>query len=202
MPGFKEAGLDDRAIAAVLTFVRRAWDNTADPVQPALVQQVRAATADRQLPWTAAELLGVTPSTREPELIRPAASGELALPARLAVCFGERLAYRPALDILAPWRKENDVAIWRVELPTESVYNVFITLAADAASKGDKFVIETESARLHGTVPATGAYENFQELRVGQLKLRAGINRILLRPDGKLRAELADIKSLRLTPKP
>jgi mono/diheme cytochrome c family protein/glucose/arabinose dehydrogenase len=199
MPGFKDVGLiDDRAVAAVLTYVRRAWDNAADPVEPALVAKVRAATVDRHLPWTVEELLGVAPSGREPEVIRPNAAGELILPAKLAVCFGERLGYRPALDILGPWRKENDVATWRVEAPAEAVYEVSITLAADAASKGDQFLIESELGRVAGAVPATGGYDNFQELRVGELKLRAGINRILLRPEGKLRAELADIRGLRL----
>lgn len=201
MPGFREAGLtDNRSVAAVLTYIRRAWDNAGDPVEPAQVEQVRTRTQDRRLPWTAAELLGVG-KQEEPELITPAASGELILPARLAHCFGEKLAYRPALDILAPWRKENDVATWRVQAPAEKVYEVFVTLAADAASKGDRFLIESESGRVSGAVPATGGYERFQEIRVGEMKLRAGINRILLRPEGKLRAELADIKCLRLKPK-
>lgn len=205
MPGFRDAGLTNaQNVAAVLTYVRRAWDNAAEPVDPAFVEPIRAATADRQLPWTAAELLGVVPGLGdrigEPPLIRPKSNGELLLVARQAVCYGERLAYRPALDIIAPWRKENDVATWRVEVPGEAVYAVYITLAADQDSTGDRFVIESETGRLGGTVPATGGYDQFREIRVGELKLLDGIRRILVRPDGKLRAELADVKGLRLVP--
>lgn len=201
MPGFAEAGLDDRAAAAVLTYVRRAWDNLADPVEPALAAAVRQATADRQLPWTAAELLGVAgtgPAAAEPELIRPDGRGDLILPARLAVCFGERLAYRPALDILAPWRREHDIATWRVEAPAAGEYEVFITLAADEASEGDHFFVESDAGRVRGAVRSTGGYDRFEEQAVGRLALRAGVNRILVRPDGPLRVELADVRGLRL----
>lgn len=203
MPGFGEAGLSDRTIAALLTYVRRAWDNTADPVEPDLVATVRADTADRHLPWTAAELLDL-PSDIAPAfeagIIHPHADGTLHLPARLAACFGERLAYRPALDILAPWRREHDIATWRVHVPEAADYTVFITLAADDASTGDHFLVESDAGRVRGTVQSTGGYDRFREFPVGTLPLRAGLNRILVRPDGPLRAELADVRSLRLSP--
>ena len=48
--------LTDEQIAAVLTYVRREWGQTASPVDPATVAQTRAATADRTRPWTNAEL--------------------------------------------------------------------------------------------------------------------------------------------------
>jgi mono/diheme cytochrome c family protein/glucose/arabinose dehydrogenase/HEAT repeat protein len=48
--------LSDADIAAVLTYLRRAWGQTASPIDPALVQQVRTATAGRTRPWTPQEL--------------------------------------------------------------------------------------------------------------------------------------------------
>lgn len=48
--------LNDEKIAGVLTYVRRAWGNTADPISPRQVAQVRAATGNRTQPWTEAEL--------------------------------------------------------------------------------------------------------------------------------------------------
>ena len=47
---------------------------------------------------------------------------------------------------------------------------------------------------------SSGNYETFREVPVGRLMLRAGVNRILMRPDGPLRQELADVRALRLTP--
>lgn len=48
--------LKDPELAAVLTYVRSAWGNKAAPVTPATVAAIRAATASRTTPWTAAEL--------------------------------------------------------------------------------------------------------------------------------------------------
>ncbi|MGH9162012.1 MAG: c-type cytochrome, partial [Vicinamibacteraceae bacterium] len=48
--------LSDDQIAAALTYVRRAWGQTASPVDPALVKQMRALSADRTRPWTEEEL--------------------------------------------------------------------------------------------------------------------------------------------------
>jgi mono/diheme cytochrome c family protein len=205
MPGFGEAALTtDDALAAVLTYIRRAWDNRAEPVAPAIVAGVRERTAGRTLPWTAAELLGVTGAESfgmgSAEPIRPDASGTLLLPARLATCFGERLAYRPALDIVAPWRRENDVAVWQIETSAPAHFEIWANLAADEASAGDRFHIETETGRVAGVVEETGSYSNFREQRVGIMALPAGVQRILMRPAGPLKAELCDLRGLRLSP--
>ncbi len=55
MPPWK-AALDDEAIAGVLTFIRRSWGHDASPVTPAVVAEARAATANRQEPWSDADL--------------------------------------------------------------------------------------------------------------------------------------------------
>jgi mono/diheme cytochrome c family protein/glucose/arabinose dehydrogenase len=49
-------GLNDDQIAGSLTYIRRQWGNTAAPVDPSLVKDVRAQTATRTKPWTDAEL--------------------------------------------------------------------------------------------------------------------------------------------------
>ena len=48
--------LSDEQIAAVLTYVRREWGNTASPVAPADVKEVRGMTASRTRPWTEEEI--------------------------------------------------------------------------------------------------------------------------------------------------
>ncbi len=57
MPGQKDNPvLTDENIAAILTYVRREWDNGAGVVSAATVTKVRASTSDRALPWTVKEL--------------------------------------------------------------------------------------------------------------------------------------------------
>lgn len=46
----------DGDVAAVATYLRRAWGHGADPVHPDLVAQVRAAIEDRKGPWSIEEL--------------------------------------------------------------------------------------------------------------------------------------------------
>ncbi len=55
MPPWK-GQLSDAEIAAVLTYVRSSFGNSADAVSATEVQQQRAATASRTSPWTVQEL--------------------------------------------------------------------------------------------------------------------------------------------------
>lgn len=56
MPAFGKK-FDDRQLAAVLTYVRQAWGNSAPAVDEATVKAVREATAERNRVWSAPELL-------------------------------------------------------------------------------------------------------------------------------------------------
>lgn len=55
------AALPDDQIAAILTYVRSAWGNQAGPVTTDQVKTIRAAVADRAMPWTAPEILKLHP---------------------------------------------------------------------------------------------------------------------------------------------
>ncbi len=50
---------DDEQFAAVMTYIRRAWGNVADPVDAKVVEGVRAISGERYEPWTADELADV-----------------------------------------------------------------------------------------------------------------------------------------------
>ena len=54
----------DEEYAAVLTYIRRAWDNTADPVTPSQVGAIRSKLPKRSRTWTQEELelVGMPPS--------------------------------------------------------------------------------------------------------------------------------------------
>jgi len=200
MPGLG-AVFDDEKLASVLTFVRRAWGNAAPPVEPDLIAAVRKEAAARTLPWRAEELAVATAAASAAPPIRPSPGGELHLPASAAAVYAQKLAYRPSLDVLAPWRIADDVAEWRVEVANGGVFDASVLLAADDASAGDQFAIETDGSRAIGTVLSSGGYDTFRESPAGALTLRTGVNRVLLRPHGALRQELADVRAVRLVPR-
>ena len=74
MPPWKTF-LSDEEVAAVLTYVRSAWENEASAVTPQEVSLVRKATADRTSAWTAEEL------KKKENLGIPGSFGFLAAPA-------------------------------------------------------------------------------------------------------------------------
>lgn len=188
--------LDDAKLADVLSYIRNAWGNEAAPITAAQIAAVREQTKDRKMPWTADTLLQV--DVRADNARQPDADGVLVLPASVAKTYGQKLAYRPSLDVLAPWRIETDVAEWTLQIPADAEYEVLVTLAADDASAGDSYVIEAESTSLKSTVKSTGGYESFAEQSAGTIKLKAGVQKLLLRPDGALKQELADVRAVKL----
>jgi mono/diheme cytochrome c family protein len=188
--------LDDAKLADVLSYIRNAWGNEATPITAAQVAAVREQTKDRKMPWTADTLLQV--DVRGENALQPDADGILTLPASAAKTYGQKLAYRPSLNVLAPWRIETDVAEWTIQIPADGDYEVLVTLAADDASAGDAYVIEAETATARGIVKATGGYETFTEQSAGTLKLKSGVQKLLMRPDGALKQELADVRMMRL----
>ena len=48
--------LDDQQLAAILTYIRRAWGHQAESVSPEVIERVRAESRGRQAPWTVDEL--------------------------------------------------------------------------------------------------------------------------------------------------
>ena len=71
MPAFGPQ-LSDQAIAAILTYIRTAWGNSASPVAPDEVAATRHATAGRTAAWTASELLSITADDYTPPATSPA----------------------------------------------------------------------------------------------------------------------------------
>ena len=57
MPPLK--GFTDEQIASILTYARREWEHTADPVATETVTKIREATKDREAAWTEKELLKI-----------------------------------------------------------------------------------------------------------------------------------------------
>ena len=54
-----EAALNDKKIAAVLTYIRQEWGNKAGPITPAQVAAAKKEFAAKKVSWTEAELLQI-----------------------------------------------------------------------------------------------------------------------------------------------
>ncbi len=60
LPNMPSVGvMTSEELAAILTYIRRAWGHEADPVAPHAVTRVRDTNVDRTTPWTEKELLEI-----------------------------------------------------------------------------------------------------------------------------------------------
>jgi mono/diheme cytochrome c family protein/glucose/arabinose dehydrogenase len=200
MPGIGSSGVvNDEDLAAILTYIRRAWGNTADPIAPEFMVAERQASADRKFPWTASELAGKAAApTLAP--IHPNEKGEFILSAKSAKLFAERLRYHQDLDILGPWTNESDAALWLIDVPAAGRYHVDLHYAMDDTNSGNIWRLESDAGSLEGEVVSTGGFDKFVEKDAGVLDLNKGSNRILMRSAGELEGELIDLRTIRLEP--
>ncbi len=200
MPGLADSGIfNDREFAAILTFIRRAWGNRGDPISPSLITQQRKLSKNRTLPWTAEEFKGKAAPVRT-QSIQANQKGIFVLQAQVAELLAQRLRYHPNLDLIGPWVLEGDAAMWQVDSKNPGTYRVKILYAMDDKNKGNSFVIESNLSYLSGKVASTGGFDKFVEEDFGAIKLKKGINRILMRPKGAPKGELIDLRTMRLVP--
>jgi putative heme-binding domain-containing protein len=135
-----------------------------------------------------------------PELVQVSPDGALRLYAKYAEIYGKSLVLEPTYGNLGFWHNEDDHAIWTVRVPRAGRYAVWFDCACDADNSGNTYVLEADDESLTGTVASTGGWETYRQARVGELTLRAGHRRIVIRPAGKLRGYLIDLKGIRLVP--
>lgn len=203
MPGLGYGGaIDDQEIAAILTFIRRAWGNRADPVPASVVSKTREAAADRKFPWTAQELgdSGIDEKSAVLNIVKSKADGTIILTAKLATVLASKLRYHDDLDLLGPWVVQSDAALWHLQAPASGRYQVQLLHACDDKNAGNEFVIETDLSQLNGKIGSTGGFDQFKEVEIGAVDLKEGTNRLLMRPTGPLTGELVDLRQIRLKP--
>ncbi len=98
------------------------------------------------------------------------------------------------------WHGVNDVAEWRVEIPTAATFDVYLDYACDAHSAGNELLIEGGDAPVRWKVESTGAWSKYRTVKIGTIKLAAGEGRIVVHPAGPLRGALIDLKAVSLVP--
>ncbi len=135
-----------------------------------------------------------------PEVVQAAADGSLKLTPAACEIYGPTLVLEKQYGNLGWWSSEDDQAAWTAEVKQPGRYAVWLEWACDPSSAGNRFLLDAGDSRLTGTVAGTGNWDTYKQARVGALRLEAGRQRIVMRPDGKVRGALIDLKSIRLVP--
>lgn len=97
------------------------------------------------------------------------------------------------------WFTAKDRVEWEVDVEKGGEYDVFMEWSVDDKEAGKKFVLESKSGQLTGSVEKTGSWETFKTDNIGTINLEKGDQKIVFRPltDFKEGA-LLDLRQLRL----
>ncbi|MBO0698191.1 MAG: neutral/alkaline non-lysosomal ceramidase N-terminal domain-containing protein [Zavarzinella sp.] len=134
-----------------------------------------------------------------PRLVK-AVDGRLTLRATEAEIYGGEVAFESDFQNIGLWHGDNDRAEWRIAVPQEATFDVYLDYACDAGSAGNELVIEGADPAVRWKVPSTGAWSRYETKKVGTVKLPAGEGRIAVRPAGSLHSALFDLRSVFLVP--
>jgi putative heme-binding domain-containing protein len=138
----------------------------------------------------------------QPEVVQPFNDGSLRLFATQCEIYGSTIVFEEKYRNLGYWSSENDQAVWTMNVVQPGRYAVTLDYACDDGAAGNTFQIELGSQRLSGQVTATGSWDNYRRMKVGDLDLTAGTHRLTFRSQGPLRGPLIDLRDVKLSPTP
>jgi putative membrane-bound dehydrogenase-like protein len=136
----------------------------------------------------------------QPELVKPDKDGSLLLRASNCEIYGSNVLLEKQYGNLGFWRSENDHAVWTAEVPRTGKYAVWLDYACDDGSAGNSYVLQAGLERLTGKVAGTGNWDTYKQVKVGEIQLQAGQQRLVFRSVGRIRTALIDLRSIRLAP--
>ncbi|HWB09938.1 MAG TPA: PVC-type heme-binding CxxCH protein [Pirellulales bacterium] len=137
----------------------------------------------------------------EPKLVRPEGlRGELWLLAKDCEIYGKTLVFEVQYGNLGYWQSDDDHAAWSFEIVRPGRYDLSLDYACDDGAAGQAVAVDIAGQRLTSKVPGTGNWDSYRQLQLGQVELAAGVQPLVVRPDGRLAGPLIDLKSVRLRP--
>jgi putative membrane-bound dehydrogenase-like protein len=161
----------------------------------------KPALADLIAYLSGLRLTGKRFAGNHPEVVH-GRDGTIALLATQCHIYGKEIDYEPELQNIGMWRGDQDHILWNVQLDRPGEYDVYFDYSCHDASAGNRFLVEGGDPVLRGTVVGTGAWNKYQQRKIGTLKVPSGASSIILRPDGPLvREALLDLRGLYLVPR-
>jgi hypothetical protein len=135
-----------------------------------------------------------------PEVVRANPDGSIRLAAHQAEIYGPTVVLEDQYSNLGYWGSEDDHAVWTLHVERPGKYVVTLDYACANDTAGNSYVIQTGLQQLYGKVTGTGTWDQYRQVRVGELTLTAGEQRLTFRSSGKINGHLIDLRLIRLTP--
>ncbi|HLW63819.1 MAG TPA: PVC-type heme-binding CxxCH protein, partial [Gemmataceae bacterium] len=133
-------------------------------------------------------------------VIIKANQGRYLLRATDAAIFGDQIAFEQPFGNIGMWHGQDDHAAWTIDVEKEGSFDVWLDFACANDVAGNAFALEGAKPELRGKVAGTGGWDKYQQQKIGTVRLAAGSQRLIFRPDGPLRGALLDLRVIQLVP--
>jgi hypothetical protein len=135
-----------------------------------------------------------------PQLVTSNESGTLRLTAEHGKAVGPEIKYMPEWRALG-WFTAADKIVWDVKVDQPGDYKVFLEWSVSDEEAGKEFVLETADQKVTGIVDPSGSWETYKIKEVGNIKLKAGGQKIIFRPNKHFdKGAILDFREVKLVP--
>jgi serine/threonine-protein kinase len=117
-----------------------------------------------------------------------------------AAIHGKEIAFEQPFRNIGLWHGADDHATWALSVEKEATFDVWLDWACADAVAGNAWVLEGGRRPLRGKTVGTGGWDRYRQQKVGVLTLPAGTRTLTLRPEGRLRGALLDLRGVHLVP--
>jgi putative heme-binding domain-containing protein len=129
-------------------------------------------------------------------------NGRFLLPARFAEVRGATLKFVVPQFALEYWQSMDDTATWEIDVARPGKFIVELDYGVPSHAAGNLMVLEGAEKMFRHQLASTGGWENYKQVRVGEIELGAGRRRLTIKPGGEsMREALMDLRAVHLIPK-
>jgi hypothetical protein len=130
-------------------------------------------------------------STTEPTILAGA----------IAELSGKSIRFEEDNNCIGYWRSAGEVSVWWIQVPAEGKFELFVELAcAESDAEGEFRVFDLKGEVLvESRVPSTGAWDQFQWVSLGEVRLSSGKGLIGIE-SRKTKGPLMKLRAIELRP--
>ena len=138
-----------------------------------------------------------------PRTIIQSADGIVRLPASASAIYGSTLTFEPRFSNLGMWQSEDDRASWSFRIERPGTFTVSMQWACADESAGNPLRVKVGPTTMQTAVAGTGSgsWSNYQTIFLCEVTLPAGVNHLEIRPGGRIRNALMDLREVTITPR-
>jgi hypothetical protein len=126
------------------------------------------------------------------------------LPASAAEIFGDAIVFETDSPFrnLGYWQGTSDFARWKFMADKRMRVDIYLDYSCDVSSAGNEFAIEIGPERFTGAVVSTGAWSQYDCLKVATVDIQAGLGQLNVGFHKQLAAgqPLFDLRNVFLVP--